>query len=227
MDIISLGKANSVLKKIKEIDEVILTKDAEGRFQTVKERLDWLEAQSGQLVAPIIKVVDLTKGTLTNVEVVEGKLKLKQVSVGRFVKKGSFESPVIDLGDGFKSLSKYTFAKSVTEGKTTSLLEVATSSDGKAFSNYATIDKQAARFIKLRVTLEATPLAAEVGVLEFNQAEGNMLTVNPYVEATGDAKLKKVYDYPSVDGTISADAKYISTAVVVNPFKAITKVEVR
>lgn len=227
MDIISLGKANSILKKIKEIDEVILTKDAEGRFLTVKERLDWLELQSASLVAPVARIIDLTKGVLDGVEVVAGKLKLKQVGVGRFMKKGTFESPVIDLGDGFKALKQYTIATSITAGKTTVTKEVATSDDGVTFSAYAPIDKQAARFIKFRLTLEATPLPVELNAYEFNQSAGNMLTLNPYTEATGDAKLKRVYDYPSVDGEVLADAKYISTPVSVSPFQVITKVEVR
>lgn len=227
MDIIAIGKANAVLKKIKEIDEVILTKDANGKFATVKERLDFLELQSQSLVAPIIQIVDLTKGVLDGLEVVAGKLKLKQISVGRFLKKGTFETPVIDLGDGFKALTKYTIVSSVTAGKTTALTEVATSTDGITFSAYAVVDKQAARYVKFRITLEATPLATETNIYEFSQAAGNLLTLGSYVEATGDAKLKKVHEYASVDGTIGAEAKYISTLVSVAPFQAITKVEVR
>jgi hypothetical protein len=77
MDIISLGKANQVLNKIKELDENIIAKLAESRFPTVDARLDWLEGQASKIKASNSKQVDLAQGTFTNTEVANGKLQLK------------------------------------------------------------------------------------------------------------------------------------------------------
>lgn len=101
MDIIALGKANAVLKKIKEIDDEILAVGAEGRFLNVKERLDWLEAQSSQLKAIVSRQVDLTKGQGENIEYKNGAVFLKEMKPGEFVSNGSWESDVIDLGEGW------------------------------------------------------------------------------------------------------------------------------
>jgi hypothetical protein len=79
MDVISLGKANQILKKIKELDETIVAPLAEDRFKTVDERLDWLEAQASKLLAENTHPVDFTQGTASGTEVVNGKVQLKKL----------------------------------------------------------------------------------------------------------------------------------------------------
>jgi hypothetical protein len=77
MDVISLGKANQALKKIKDLDENVVAPLAESRFPTVDARLDWLEGQAAKAKAVNSKQVDLTQGTFTNTELVNGKVQLK------------------------------------------------------------------------------------------------------------------------------------------------------
>jgi len=68
VDVISLGKATQALNAIKDLNDNIIAPLAEGRFPTVDERLDWLEAQATKAVAINSKSIDLSQGTFTDTE---------------------------------------------------------------------------------------------------------------------------------------------------------------
>lgn len=79
MDIISYGKAGKALRDVKKLDEQVVAPLAESRFPTVDARLDWLEGQADKIKVENSLQVDLSKGTFTDTEFVNGKIQLKKV----------------------------------------------------------------------------------------------------------------------------------------------------
>lgn len=103
MDIISLGKASKVLRDIQKVEEDIVAKKAESRFLSVDARLDWIEAQASQIMAENAMEVDLTQQTYNDVVFNSGSLELKSIGVDKYVGSGSWESAVVDLGEGWQN----------------------------------------------------------------------------------------------------------------------------
>ncbi len=101
MDIISLGKANKTLREIKDLDEGVVGKGAESHFVTVDARLDWIESQADKIKIEKSLQVDLAQGVFENTEFVNGKIQLKRIGE-YYVAQGTYESPIIDLGEGWK-----------------------------------------------------------------------------------------------------------------------------
>lgn len=81
MDVISLGKASKALREIKALDEQVVAPLAESRFPSVDARLDWLEKQTTDIEAINAKDFDLTQGTMDKVELVNGKIQLKELGI--------------------------------------------------------------------------------------------------------------------------------------------------
>ncbi len=77
MDVISLGKALQAIKAIKELNDVIVAPQAEGRFPTVQARLDWIEGQANLLKVLGSKSINLEDGVFENMEYAAGALRLK------------------------------------------------------------------------------------------------------------------------------------------------------
>lgn len=99
MDIISLGKANKALKEMQELDQNVIGKKAESRFNTIDARLDWLEQQAAKMKAKSSWEVDLSKGVLDDTTLVDDRLQLKPKNDESYVSEGVWESEVVDLGE--------------------------------------------------------------------------------------------------------------------------------
>lgn len=80
MDIISYGKAGKALRDVKKLDEQVVAPLAESRFPTVDARLDWLEGQADKIKVENSLQVDLSKGTFTDTEFIDGKIKLTSIN---------------------------------------------------------------------------------------------------------------------------------------------------
>lgn len=104
MEIISFSKASKVAQDIKQLNEMIVGKGAEGRFDSVDERLDWIEAQTSNLQVKEIYDVDLSKGKFDDAEFKEEGIQLRQVGSQAFVGLGIWESEIIDLGSGMQQI---------------------------------------------------------------------------------------------------------------------------
>jgi hypothetical protein len=113
MDIISLGKASKVLRQIKEVDEDIVAKKAESRFVNVDARLDWIEQQASNIMAQNSLEVDLTRKTFSDTNNVNGSVQLKELAPGAYVGSGTWESDVIDLGEGWQKSNSITISKTM------------------------------------------------------------------------------------------------------------------
>lgn len=96
MDVISLGKATQALNAIKDLNDNIIAPLAEGRFPTVKERLDWLEAQASKTTATSSSSIDLSQGTFSNTEFFEQKNPTVTQAL-RLLKTGEVKRDPVDL----------------------------------------------------------------------------------------------------------------------------------
>lgn len=229
MDILSLGKASKALKQIKNLDEEIVGKKAESHFITVDERLDWIEAQAGKLHSDRTLQVDLSKGTFKDTELVDGNIQLKSsgLSALTYLPSGTYESPVIDLGEGWHKTKIIDVVKQINTGTTDCVTDICTSTDGITFSPYESLANQQARYVKIRATLSANPLPTEVNTYEFNQPAGNKVALNEYVLADGDLRLKTDYSYTSEDVFNESDGKIIKTRIPASLFNKINTLEVK
>lgn len=106
MEIISFGKANKIFKKVKELDEGVVGLEAETRFKSVDARLDWIEEQSTGLQAEVTAEVDLTRKMFEDTQYKDGAIQLKELSPGTYVGSGTWESDVVDLGEGWQETKK-------------------------------------------------------------------------------------------------------------------------
>lgn len=113
MDIISLGKASKVLRDIKQVDDEIVAKKAESRFINVDARLDWIEQQASNIMAENSHEVDLTRNTFQDTELANGSIQLKQLGPEAFVGSGTWESDIVDLGEGWQTTKSITIDKTI------------------------------------------------------------------------------------------------------------------
>ena len=102
MDISSFGKASKVIREIDNLNQKVIGEKAESHFLNVDARLDWIEAQAGSIITENTNDVDLTKGSFDQAEVVLGSVQLAKLTETSFVEKGTWESGVIDLGEGWQ-----------------------------------------------------------------------------------------------------------------------------
>ncbi|MES9781355.1 MULTISPECIES: hypothetical protein [Bacillus cereus group] len=105
MEIISFSKASKVFQDIKQLNETVVGEGAEGQFNSVDERLDWIEAQASNLQVKEIYEVDLNKGQFNDAEFKDGSIQLRQIGPQAFVGSGVWESEVIDLGSGMQQIT--------------------------------------------------------------------------------------------------------------------------
>ncbi|HZG72789.1 MAG TPA: hypothetical protein VEY51_14720 [Chondromyces sp.] len=239
MDIVSFSKASKTLKKIQELDQSVVSPLAEDRFSTVDARLDWLEGQANKAITENSKQLDLSQGVFDNTEFVNGKLKLKAVRQIEtmesnvqihYYPSGTYESPVIDLGEEWKETKLVDIIKQIKTGTTDCILEISTSSDGVTFSSYLTLDLSSlpqGRYIKIRATLSALVQPGEVKTLQYSQSPENHVTLNEFTEANGDLKLKNQYTYAmNMDGTLGQGNQF-SVSIPKTSFKSIQSIEVK
>lgn len=84
MDIISYAKASQTLKGAKKYDAVTVAPGAEDRFETVDERIDYLENKLVGRYEDKVVEIDLKDGTFTNTEINEnGELQLKDIKASK------------------------------------------------------------------------------------------------------------------------------------------------
>lgn len=145
---------------------------------------------------------------------------------------GSYESPVLDLGENFKSLYKLENT-SVTPVGTSLTVSVASSHDGVSFTAYTpintdgTIATAPGRYVKVKIELKASGAAKETVAHDFLEIERSNFQENEYILFDGSAKLKTAYSNAMI-----MDSRYVDSGTLLkstinkNSFKSIEKVEV-
>lgn len=177
--------------------------------------------------------VPLTGGTYMNTEIVNGKLQLTMVDSVSYHKTGSYESPVMDLGDNFKELYKVeeVFNVPTSTGKK---VYVASSADGLSFSEYlqlnsdGTIATPSGRYVKIRVDLTAGGSTKETLVHDFTAEERSAFQENEHIVFDGAAKFKTDYQLPmEADPTFTEAGTLLKATLNKSGFRTFEKVEVK
>lgn len=101
MDVISLSKASKALRDIEKLDNQTVAPGAESHFVNVDARIDWLESQAAVSKANRLIDIILSQGTFDKTEYVNGKIQLVKLSDASYLLSGTWESPVIDLSEGW------------------------------------------------------------------------------------------------------------------------------
>lgn len=177
--------------------------------------------------------VPLTGGTYNNTEIVNGKLQLTVVDSVSYNKTGSYESPVIDLGDNFKELYKVEEVFDAPAGTGKQVL-VSSSADGLSFSEYlplnsdGTIATPSGRYVKIRVELTAGGSTKETLVHDFTAEERSAFQDNEHVVFDGAAKMKTDYQLPmEADASYAEAGTLLKTTLNKSVFRTFEKVEVK
>jgi len=153
-----------------------------------------------------------------------------EVATDSYAAQGTWESPIIDLGEGWKETKLVDIVKQIHAEITNVSFEIATSTDGISFTSYTTLDPNnppQARYIKIRATLSAQAQPGEVKTLDFNQSSPeNMMTLNEYTEANGKLQLKNTYTYNMIDEGVLETGKQFSFTINRANFKSIESIGV-
>ena len=230
--------SSSVLQKnwwsIQDIYGEIHCTDANGLIYRYDEHTDtWTQlANYGN------NIIALTMRPGVNGEVValsynQKTLKIIDVNVNESIyhSRGTWESPIIDLGEGWKKTKLVDIVKQIHIGITNVSFEIATSTDGVSFTSYVSLDPNAlpqARYIKLRATLSAQAQPGQTKTLDFNQSSPeNTMTLNEYTEANGKLQLKNTYTYSMTDDGTLGSGKQFSFIINKANFKSINSLEVQ
>jgi hypothetical protein len=151
---------------------------------------------------------------------------------------GTYESPVLDLGDNFKDIVKIDQIidiPSVTAGQTAASVKLytSTSSDNITFSDWqpvnpdGTITSPSARYIKVKVELIGGGEIQEKTIYDFASAESANFQNNDKVIFNDSLKLKTQYiDTMTVDTSFTDTGTLLRKSIEKASFKAIEKVEV-
>lgn len=146
---------------------------------------------------------------------------------------GSYESPVLDLGDNFKSLKKVESLLSIPAGTNLKVF-TSTSNDGITFNDYlllnsdGTIASPSARYVKVKAELTGGGEVKEKVAHDFLNTEWNAFQQNDKLLLDGSLKMKTAYSDP-----MTRDSGFIESGIVFRKtidkasFKAIEKVEVK
>lgn len=230
MDVISLGKASKVLKEINQLDKEVVAPLAESRFPTVDARLDWLEGQAEKIKADNSLQVDLIQGTFTDTEYIDGKVQLKKANDTSYLSFGTYESPVIDLGEGWFQTQLIDIQKTIAVDRTEAIVQVSFSTDGLTYSAYSSFNPDElpqGRYLKFFVELSSVPEAAEENTYAYSQSEENKILLNDYTQADGQLTLKTDYQYDSEDSMVNEGYKIMRTPIPKSLFRQMKSLEVR
>lgn len=154
---------------------------------------------------------------------------LHKQAISTYIPQGSYESPILDLGEGYNKTTLVDIVKSIHTGFTDGILEISTSSNSLTFSEYTALDPEApaqGRYIKVRATLSSTPEPSEVKTYQFNQSAENKVAENIYTLIDGDIHLKTDYEYALTESTALEAGKVLRTTIPNSEFKKINTLEV-
>ncbi|PVC75081.1 hypothetical protein C2I27_04130 [Priestia megaterium] len=144
--------------------------------------------------------------------------------------KGTYESPVIDLGEFWHETTLMDIKKQLPSADTHLDIYIASSSDGKTFSSYQVFDPNQLpqnQFIKFKFELSATPIPGEVNTYSFNQSDDNKVTLNEFVTTNGSLQLTQDYSYVTEDVGEVEDGKVIKATIPRHLFTKMKSVEVK
>lgn len=156
----------------------------------------------------------------------------EEININKYDKNGFYETPIINLGDNFKSLSKIDISD-VIPNDTMVKIYTATSNDGISFTNYIalnpdyTIASPSAPYIKVKLELIGYGENNDRTIYYFDEEENNRFQKNENIILDGTAKLKTQYTYElEVDNDFTESGTLLKKAIEKSKFKSIESLEV-
>jgi len=172
----------------------------------------------------------VTTGTSNNSgsEIRINEIEIYAMEGSQYVTSGTWESPVIDNGDGWLDTTAIDIIKNSTATGTNVKLEICSSTDGTTFTGYVLFDPAnvpQTRYVKIRATLLAPEGVATSKTLNFNQGDTqNTMTLNSNVLADGSLHLQTNYSLPVKDEGVCGSGEMYSVTLDKTQFKSIEKV---
>ena len=175
-------------------------------------------------------------GDLNNRHLIDNVVLYEEKTI--YFSTGTYESPVLDLGDNFKNIVKIDQIidiPSVTTGQTAASVKLytSTSSDNVTFSDWqpanpdGTIVSPSARYIKVKAELVGGGEVQEKTIYDFTSTETSNFETNDKVVFDGSLKLKTTYtDNMTVDDSFTDTGTLLRKTIDKTQFKAIEKIEV-
>lgn len=184
--------------------------------------------------------VDLSKGTFSNVEYVDGKLQLAEKYENETLPNGKkiyhefgfWESEVIDLVDTFKDFDRIAVdITNYTKDKIT--IYTRTSSNGFTWTSYIpinsdnTIASPIGRYIQIKVSFTAGITDEIVTVDDFDSGDEVKFEQNDFVQFDGKLSLKKEYEYMMTkDNSWSEEGSLFRQIIPKSKFKKIDTISI-
>jgi hypothetical protein len=157
-------------------------------------------------------------------------IKIAEKEPGIYYSTGTWESPVIDLGDNYKSIYKIIYTSS---DPTKATVYVSTSMDNQSFLPFSpvnsdgTISSPHGRFLKIKIELQADGMINPKTMYDFDSNEKNLFQSDEQVIFNGSLKLKTNYTQSfNVDPAWVETGTLLRTVINKNQFKSIEKLEV-
>ncbi|QHW35648.1 hypothetical protein GZH47_32640 (plasmid) [Paenibacillus rhizovicinus] len=156
---------------------------------------------------------------------------LKETALTLYATSGTWESPVIDLSQGWIDTTLIEIINQESPPSTRVSLEAASSSDGVTFTGFSQLDPASppdTRYIKIKVSMSASSSAVSNVNLDFNQLDSmNQYALDQFVTADGKLQLRTSYFNTMTEGTSINSGKLFSCPIDRSLFKKITQIEVR
>ncbi|ECP9029751.1 discoidin domain-containing protein [Campylobacter jejuni] len=185
-------------------------------------------------IATMTKDIDFASGILTDTIMNGEELEMMPVALDEYKKSASWESSVIDLGEGFTRIVRFDKVVDIPSGTGLKML-TSSSADGITFEEYrevnsdGTIASSSRRYFKVKAEFTAKEEVQPPRIIhDFASVETANFTVNDKIILDGSAKLKTAYSQAMipVEG-YAEEGSLLKTPIDKTMFKSIEKVEVK
>lgn len=195
-----------------------------------------LSATVGQNTS-VVKNLDLTKGTLTNLVIANNKLTLKQNGVvngqPNYAESGEWESEDIYLGEKVLTIEDVTFTGG-TSGSGSIKVLTATSNDGQSYSEYKEVGQDGSvasalnKYIKVKVVITSGfTVSTDKVIHDFTEGQRSQFETDDELIFDGKLKLKTLYGEPmKVETNFVEEGTVLKRTFTKNQFKSIEGIEV-
>ena len=195
-----------------------------------------LSATVGQNTS-VVKSLDLTKGILTNLVIVNNKLALKQNGVvnglPNYAESGEWESEDIYLGEKVLTIEDVTFTGG-TSGSGSIKVLTATSNDGQSYSEYKEVGQDGSvasalnKYIKVKVVITSGFTVSTGKIIhDFTLDQSTQFEEEDELIFDGKMKLKTLYGEPMiVESSFVEEGTVLSKKIIKNAYKVIEEIGV-
>ena len=154
----------------------------------------------------------------------------KLTDIPSYISQGTWESPIIDLGEGWIETTGSEILETLPTTDTLITYEIAYSEDGNTFSAYETFNSEnlpQTRYIKIKATLVSNNATQNIKTLNFDQSNAeNTFILNEFTQANSQLELKNNYSYTDDTPTTEGAGKIYDFTIDRTQFKSINSISV-